>query len=800
MRLSIASRGCFFLIVLLSMLGMPRMVVGQKAVNQDSLQATLTFTELLIKADELNNRSKNHIQQLSDTTELHSFKVAVNAQVQRLTDLKSETDFFLKAYSRDWLIRNLQVKWNREESSSQKLLESITRLIQQEENELRTKREMRATWTTTRNEIIKDNLSESLRKPISELLTNLWEEDRLLQRKIRNYLGQQQQVATARSEVSTYQEMLRPYLNQDFSLLLKRNETVIWKRDYSADSVQLISQLHRTYALSTSDAGDYLKGNAGKLVLTLLLGVFIAWIILSAKKTVTRESSEATDKALMTQPLKHTGIYTYTFIVILLLVMLNNPPPLLTELLLLLFTFPLIVLVIGKAKGAIRFITASFLVLYWSYKLFNFLIIDNRLTSYIDLFHSVAAAIIFVILFKRKQEFRSQFPELYELLKGSLIPVLLVLTCLAVVLQITGFSLLARALTNGAINYGYLAPVILISAVIAIDIFRILARTPVVKNSVLAQQYFHLIYSGIKLTTIYFLFIVLVRGYSLEPAFLGFLQQIWNFGGQFGQFTITLGSVLEFFIIIITAVLISGIIQVLLEGEILARMKLKRGVGMAIGVIARYSIVVLGFLMAVASTGFDLTKISILAGAIGVGIGFGLQNLVANFMAGLILIFERPFVVNDTIESEQIEGTVQEIGIRASKILTYDGAEVIIPNSNLISNRVSNWTLTSSSRRQIIIVRTAMRADPDGITKILIQIASRQENVLVTPEPFVVFEGQVEQSLQFKLYYWLVSEMLKTRSDINLQIYRELKTMGVELPIPVHTIQSKQDYQLDKDN
>jgi small-conductance mechanosensitive channel len=209
---------------------------------------------------------------------------------------------------------------------------------------------------------------------------------------------------------------------------------------------------------------------------------------------------------------------------------------------------------------------------------------------------------------------------------------------------------------------------------------------------------------------------------------------------------------------------------------------------MAIGVIVRYTVIFLGFIMAIASSGFDLNKISILAGGLGVGIGFGLQNLVANFIAGLILIFERPIVVGDTIESEQIEGEVKQIGIRSSKILTYDGAEVIIPNSNLINNKLSNWTLSNYSRRQLIIVRTSLKADPEKVLEILNRITRQHENVLATPEPFVLFDGQLEQSLQFKIYYWLISGIFKTRGELNLQIYRELKEIGVELPIPVHEI------------
>jgi small-conductance mechanosensitive channel len=270
------------------------------------------------------------------------------------------------------------------------------------------------------------------------------------------------------------------------------------------------------------------------------------------------------------------------------------------------------------------------------------------------------------------------------------------------------------------------------------------------------------------------------------------LQNLWSFGGQFGSFTITVGDVLEFIIILFVSWVVSVVMQVLLEGEILSRINLRRGVAMAIGVIVRYFIIVLGFLLAMATTGFDLTKISILAGALGVGIGFGLQNLVANFIAGLILIFERPFVVDDIIESDQVEGTVKQIGIRASKILTYDGAEVIIPNSNLISNRVSNWTLSSAARRQLIIVRTATNANPDEVITILDKLVKQHESTMQTPEPFVLFEGQVEQSLQFKVYYWVMTDFFKARSEINLRIYHELKAMGVEVPIPFYQIQSKQ--------
>ena len=211
---------------------------------------------------------------------------------------------------------------------------------------------------------------------------------------------------------------------------------------------------------------------------------------------------------------------------------------------------------------------------------------------------------------------------------------------------------------------------------------------------------------------------------------------------------------------------------------------------MAMGVMGKYFILLIGFFLAIASTGFDLSKMSILAGALGVGVGFGLQNLVANFVSGLILIFERPILVGDIIEAEGVEGQVTQIGIRASKMMTYAGAEVIIPNSNLISNRVSNWTLSNRRRRFTIEIRTSKNANPSEVVAAITSIVFRHIHVIKDPKPFVIFGGQLEQSLLFKVYYWQVGELLITRSELNLQIYETLKDQGIAISIPVYEIKN----------
>ena len=162
----------------------------------------------------------------------------------------------------------------------------------------------------------------------------------------------------------------------------------------------------------------------------------------------------------------------------------------------------------------------------------------------------------------------------------------------------------------------------------------------------------------------------------------------------FGAFSISLADILLFIVTIWASHLISKFLRFILDADILPRLSLPRGVPGAISTLTKYFILTLGFIIAVTSVGLDLSKFTLLAGALGVGIGFGLQDLVNNFISGLILIFERPIQVGDVVHFNQIEGRVTNIGIRASRIKTWQGSEIIVPNGHLVSNDVINWTFS----------------------------------------------------------------------------------------------------------
>ena len=172
-------------------------------------------------------------------------------------------------------------------------------------------------------------------------------------------------------------------------------------------------------------------------------------------------------------------------------------------------------------------------------------------------------------------------------------------------------------------------------------------------------------------------------------------------------------------------------------------------------------------------------------GALGVGIGFGLQSVVNNFVSGLILMFERPIKVGDRIETTGRLGTVTRIGMRASTVRTFDGAEVIVPNGDLISKEVINWTLSDKRRRVEVSVRVAEGSDVKAVLDVLQRVAATRPDVLDDPAPAAFMMGANAGALEFRLFAWTQGEnTLKTTSDLNVRVYEALEQAGVRSAIP----------------
>jgi small-conductance mechanosensitive channel len=221
-----------------------------------------------------------------------------------------------------------------------------------------------------------------------------------------------------------------------------------------------------------------------------------------------------------------------------------------------------------------------------------------------------------------------------------------------------------------------------------------------------------------------------------------------------------------------------------LVDRVLARRGLDVGMREAVGVILRYAIVLLGALVILQSAGIDLTSLNVLVGAIGVGLGFGLQNITSNFFSGLILLFERPLKVGDRIEIGGVTGVVREIGARATTIVTDENVATLVPNSQLVSERVTNWSRPGRLTAYLLPFHVSYASDPLLVREILLSAAAAQAGVLTDPPPAVEFAEVGVSTLRFQLQVWSV-EHLKTsatlKSDLNFAVWRQLFAAGIDV-------------------
>jgi potassium efflux system protein len=191
----------------------------------------------------------------------------------------------------------------------------------------------------------------------------------------------------------------------------------------------------------------------------------------------------------------------------------------------------------------------------------------------------------------------------------------------------------------------------------------------------------------------------------------------------------------------------------------------------------------------------DLSKVTVLAGAFGVGIGFGLQSVVNNFVCGLILLFERPIHVGDTIEVGDLLGEVRRIGFRASTVRTRQGADIIIPNAQFITANVTNWTYSDRLRRIDVAVGVNYASAPNQVIELLKKVAGAHPQALKTPAPRCLFMGYGDSSINFELRAWTDQSVdyARIRSELNSAIYDAVNAAGMSFPFPQREVRLLSD-------
>ncbi|OIP66673.1 MAG: hypothetical protein AUK29_00275 [Nitrospirae bacterium CG2_30_53_67] len=365
-------------------------------------------------------------------------------------------------------------------------------------------------------------------------------------------------------------------------------------------------------------------------------------------------------------------------------------------------------------------------------------------------------------------------------------------TVFAVILaaEVGGYSALATHLFDSTIKTTFLVLLAWVAATIARGAFEFIVSNTFLKKFTMIRINRNMIVKRLGMFTDLLIgFIALILILEIWRVFetpMDALKGLFSLGFAVGEHRFTAGHMITAAAVLYSAFLVSWTLQSLLLHDVFPKSQVEHGTGISIVRLFHYLLVLVGFILALGAVGFELKNLVILTGALGIGIGFGLQNIANNFVSGLILLFERPIKVGDIVQISGEWGEVKQIGLRATVVQTFDRAEIIVPNSDLVSSQVTNWTLSDKMVRLVIPVGVAYGSDVPLVMRLLFEAAHRHPLALKNPEPQVLFLSFGESSLNFELRVWIgdVRKLVEMKSELHMEIDRTFRASGVEIPFP----------------
>ncbi|MCY4542955.1 MAG: mechanosensitive ion channel [Rhodobacteraceae bacterium] len=370
-------------------------------------------------------------------------------------------------------------------------------------------------------------------------------------------------------------------------------------------------------------------------------------------------------------------------------------------------------------------------------------------------------------------------------LRGRLL-VILARTSLVVALASVTFAVHGYAAGSAYLLLSFINT--LISIGMAFAVFKISMEMYVLASRRVHRRFFRSAQGPVTLAVGFVLlvatFVALAYSWGLSTSDVLRILERGQQGIVIGGTAITVGAVAALIVVLIVGVSLTRLFQTLLQHSVLPNTNLERGAQRALVTASGYVGIGLSIVVAIIVAGLDLSNLAIVAGALSIGIGFGLQNIVSNFVSGIILLSERPINEGDWIECGNVVGTVRKVSVRSTHIETFDRATVVVPNSDLLSSQLQNWTLGNTQGRVIIPVGVAYGTNPKLIERVLLELAEEDEEIIDDPAPAVLFMGFGADSLDFQLRVFLddISNILDVKSKMNFKISERFAREKIEIP------------------
>ena len=747
----------------------------------------IPLPQIADRAEQLEALLRDISDQLTPPEELAEADRAAKARSEEINQREQQVDSLLAGMPNTVEVRDEQLYWNslRQQYTAQRKL--LTARAASLQDQIRMLDGQEVQWQATWDDIHKTEGIEAVVDRIQHELEAIRTVRSQAQEQLNLVLTLQNQVSQQDQKISAVIAGINGAQEQLRGRLLERDSRPLWEtREARKLDRPMAGLIRRSANREFTSAGDFLRAKAGRVVVVVVLYV----LGLLAAFHLKRYASGGTRPGVPPEGLK---IFERPFSVALLVALFGT---------------------IGQASAAPFSIAFVIYLLYLvpSLRLLPPLI-DPGLLPFL---YTLAAAYLL-----EGVQLMTQFPpvvkrEIFALIVFSALVVFAWLTrpsrvrrlrmrCrnlrLLVVGVRAGLVLLAASLAANIIGFLALSQILgvgtILGAFVGAALYAAVRVLSLILTTVLYSDWARFLPEerrqsiqrwGPRLLTLGASLLWLDAAlylFTIHDSVAGALSSILQYPIGFTRVHFTLGGVLSLLLILVLGYLLANAVTLVLQNVLLLRLPLQRGLPYAISTVTYYILLLLVFLAALTDAGVELNKFTVVTGALGVGVGFGLQNIVNNFVSGLILLFERPIRVGDSVETGGLLGTVMRIGARSSTLQTFQGSEVIVPNSNLLSNQVINWTLSSPLRCVQIPVGIAYGTDPEPVLKLLVEVAESNPEVMRDPQPTAYFLGFGDSALNFELRFWAGGDTwFQLKSDVTIGVARALREAGIEIPFP----------------
>jgi potassium efflux system protein len=747
-------------------------------------------SQISIKAEETSEVLRSLRDRPNPDPVITEIGEALPALMGTLQDLLEETEARLRGTVSARILEDLQRRWHRHSQKITGWVSAVNGRAQSLDRDLETLQELRLTWEATRDGGAEEGLQETLLEIVNTSIELIRELEKKFGERRSELLTVQGQVDKAANVILDALEDINVARDRTRLKLTTLDSRPLWEVIANPPPrVQHWDHIVTAWEESTSDLRDFSRSYRDALIVHGLGFLLLSMILYLTKRRARATDLDGPEFKASARVISRPFSTALTLWLLGTLLLFPDAPRIVDELATLILFVPLFRILPARAVKKIPGLLAALVLINIFGRFVDLLAYLSPLYRLALLLESIVCLTLIAFSLRRTRSVPGEPPSGWRKLVRFFQIVSIFYLIAAIITNIVGNVSFAGTVTRAVFLSAYLGLVLYGVYFILKGLIHLALRTRLLRGIKMVRRHQELIHERLLTILRIGLFIswminTLMMMQSYDPA-RELVTKVLTAQAKFGSVGLSLGGILGFAFTVWASFLISRVIRFVLEEDVYPRFRMPRGVPTAISIGAHYSVLLLGFFLAIAATGADLGKTTILAGAFGVGIGFGLQNIVNNFISGLILIVERPILVGDSVQIDTLFGEVKRIGLRSSTVRTWEGAEVIVPNGNLISTQVINWTLSDRQRRLDVHVGVEYGNDPEEVVRILVATAANFEGLMERPEPTTLFLGFGDFTLNFQLRAWTSqTNFLKQKSELTMAVNKALNDANIKIPIP----------------